>query len=219
MDKRALKTVYDRVAERYDFQHSFFTAGSDQRGRRILVDKAVSAGDRMLDCGAGTGSTALLALEKAGSSGKVVLYDMSDGMLGVARQRIESAGFSGQVEFKTGDILDLPFEDNTFDVVLSTYSMCPIYDPGKGAIELYRVTKPGGRIAIAHSTEPENRAVKWLADKVESLVWHIPSISLGCRSVSVLPALERVGCKVIFKTHIGVPLWPFLAFLAEKPAN
>ena len=93
MDKGALKAVYDRVARRYDFQHSFFTAGSDQRGRRILVDKAISSGDRMLDCGSGTGSTALLALEKAGPSGRAVLFDMSDGMLTVAKQRIEAAGF------------------------------------------------------------------------------------------------------------------------------
>jgi ubiquinone/menaquinone biosynthesis C-methylase UbiE len=218
IDKSVLKTVYDSVAKRYDFQHSFFTAGSDQRGRRILVDEAISPGDRILDCGSGTGSTALLALKKAGPSGNVVLFDMSDGMLAVAKQRIEAAGAGGQVEFKTGDMLDLPFEDNSFDVVLSTYSMCPVYDPGKGARELCRVTKPGGRIAIAHSTDPKNRVVKWLADKVEGLVWHIPSISLGCRSVSVLPVLERADCKVALKRHIGVPLWPFLVFVVVKPA-
>lgn len=219
IDKGTLKSVYDRVARRYDFQHAFLTAGSDQRGRRILADKAISSGDRILDCGSGTGSSTLLVLEKAGPSGTVVLFDMSDGMLAVARQRIDAAGASGQVEFKTGDMLDLPFEDNSFDVVLSTYSMCPIYDPDKGAQELYRVTKPGGCIAVAHSSDPENRAVKWLADRVEGLVWHIPSISLGCRSVSVLPVLERAGCEVTFKKHIGVPLWPFLVFVARKPTR
>jgi demethylmenaquinone methyltransferase/2-methoxy-6-polyprenyl-1,4-benzoquinol methylase len=219
MDKGALRTVYDRVASRYDFQHSFFTAGSDQRGRHMLVDKAVSPGDRILDCGSGTGSTALLALEKAGPSGNAVLFDMSDGMLAVAKKRIAEAGTSNQVEFKTGDMLSLPFEDNYFDVVLSTYSMCPLYDPAEGARELYRVTKPGGLIGVAHSTDPENPAVKWMADRVENLVWHIPSISLGCRSVSVLPSLEQVGCEIIFKKNLGIPLWPFFVFVAKKPAT
>lgn len=219
MNKGVLRAVYDRVANRYDFQHSFFTAGSDQRGRRILVDKAVSPGSSILDCGSGTGSTALLALKKAGPSGKAVLFDMSDGMLTVAKKRLAEAGAGNQVEFRTGDMLSLPFEDNSFDVVLSTYSMCPLYDPAEGARELFRVTKPGGLIGVAHSTDPKNPVVKWLADRVEGLVWHIPSISLGCRSVSVLPSLQQAGCKVTFKKHIGVPLWPFIVFVAEKPAT
>ena len=219
LDKEKLKAVYDGVARRYDFQHSFLTARSDQRGRTILVEKAVGPGDKVLDCGAGTGSTALLAARKIGTSGKVVLLDMSDGMLTVARERVAQAGLNDGVEFKTGDMLDLPFEDSNFDVVLSTYSTCPLHDPGMGAMELYRVVRPGGRIGIAHSTDPETPLVRWLADKVERAVWLIPSISLGCRSVSVLPTLEQAGCKIIFKKHIGIPLWPFLVFVVEKPST
>jgi ubiquinone/menaquinone biosynthesis C-methylase UbiE len=111
----------------------------------------------------------------------------------------------------------LPFDDGQFDVVLSTYSMCPLYDPAKGALELYRVTKPGGKIGVAHSTEPQNPAVKWLADRVENWAWHFPSISMGCRSVEVLPTLKSAGGKVLFSRNIGVPLWPFLVFIVEKP--
>ena len=112
----------------------------------------------MLDCGSGTGSTALLAAQKVGSAGKVVLFDLSDGMLNVAKDRAVAAGVWERLEFQTGDILDLPFEDSSFDVVLSTYSICPLHDPAKGALELYRVIKPGGRIGIAHSAEPDNPA-------------------------------------------------------------
>ena len=124
-----------------------------------------------------------------------------------------------RVEFEAGDMLGLPFEDNSFDVVLSTYSLCPVYDPVGAATELYRVTRPGGRIGIAHSTDPNTPLVKWLADRVERIVWHLPSLSLGCRSVSVLPVLQQLKCKVIFKKYMGVPLWPFLVFVAEKQAT
>ena len=219
LDKVKLTSVYNRVAERYDFQHSFFTAKSDQRGRELLVDRAIFAGDRVLDCGAGTGSTGLLAAQKVGETGKVVLFDLSEGMLAVAKEKATQDQMQDRVEIKVGDMLSLPFKDNSFDVVLSTYSMCPVYNPAKATKELYRVTRPGGRIGIAHSTDPDTPIVKWLGDRVESIVWHLPSISLGCRSVAVLPTLEQLGCKVIFKKHIGVPLWPFLVFVAEKPAT
>lgn len=218
LDKEKLKSVYDAVAKRYDFQHAFFTARSDQRGRELVVEKAVEAGNRVLDCGAGTGSTSLLAAHKVGPTGNVTLFDMSEGMLAVAREKAAEAGVAERVRFQTGDMLDLPFTDGSFDVVLSTYSMCPLYDPAKGALELYRVVRPGGRIGIAHSTEPERPAVKWLADKVEDVVWRIPSLSLGCRSVSVLSALEQAGGRVVFKKHIGIPLWPFIVFVVERPA-
>jgi len=218
LDKVQLNAIYDRIAGRYDIQHSFLTAKSDQRGRELLVNRAVFPGDKVLDCGAGTGSTGLIAAQNVGESGKVVLVDMSEGMLAVAKEKMAQSELLGRVEFQAGDMLDLPFEDDSFDVVLSTYSLCPVYDPAKAATELYRVTRPGGRIGIAHSTDPASPAVRWLADLVECIVWRFPSISLGCRSVDVLPTLEQLGCRVIFKTRIGVPLWPFLVFVTEKSA-
>jgi len=212
-----LKAVYDQVAKRYDRQHGLLTGGSDQRGRQLLAEHAVRSGDKILDCGAGTGSTSLLALEEAGPSGHAALFDISNDMLAVAKERLVQAGMSERAEFITGDMTALPFEDGSFDTVLSTYSMCPLYDPAAGAKELYRVTKPNGRIGIAHSTDPQNPAVKWIADKVEDIAWHLPSLSLGCRSVEVLPTLEELGCRILFKKRIGLPLWPFLVFVVEKP--
>lgn len=216
LEQGKLRNVYDAVASRYDFQHGLLTARSDQLGRELLAEHAVRSGDQVLDCGAGTGATGLLAAHKVGPNGKVVMLDMSEGMLAVAREKMERAGLQERVEIKTGNMLELPFEDNSFDVVLSTYSLCPIYDPVRGTEELYRVTRPGGRIGIAHSTDPRNSFVKWLADRVEDIAWHLPSISLGCRSVSVMPTLEGLGCKLLFRKYIGVPLWPFLILVMEK---
>lgn len=215
----ALKGVYARVADRYDFQHALVTARSDQRGRRLLVDRAVRPGDRVLDCGAGTGTTGILAARKAGERGRVTLFDLSGAMLDVARAKVAGAGLQSRTAFETGDMVHLPFEDGAFDVALSTYSLCPLYDPARGALELFRVTRPGGRIGVAHSTEPGNPAVRWLADRVENRVWRLPWLSMGCRSVEVLPALERVGGRLVFSKRIGVPLWPFLVFVIEKPAG
>lgn len=213
-----LKNVYGRIAKRYDVEHGLITAKSDQRGRTLLVNKAVGPGDKVLDCGAGTGTTGIMAARKAGPDGEVALFDLSEAMLVVARHKVDDAGLQDRVSYQAGDAVHLPYRNGEFDVVLSTYSMCPLYDPGKGALELYRVTRPGGKIGVAHSTQPSNRFVKWLADQVEDWAWHFPSLSMGCRSVEVLPALINAGGKLLFSRHIGIPLWPFLVFVIEKPA-
>lgn len=212
-----LKDVYGHLAKRYDWQHAMLTARSDRRGRELLVDRAVRESDEILDCGAGTGSTGILAAKRAGPHGKVTMYDLSDAMLAVARDKVTHEELQNRVRFQTGDMVHLPFDDNQFDVVLSTYSLCPLYDPKQGALELYRVTKPGGRIAVAHSTEPHNPIVKWLGDRVEKFAWRLPWLSMGCRAVEVLPALKAAGGRVVFSETIGVPFWPFLVFIVEKP--
>ena len=214
-----LKQVYSRLAGHYDFQHGLITFGTDQRGRRLLVERAVSEGDQVLDCGSGTGSTGIMAARKVGVAGHVTFFDLCDDMLAVARDKVAAEALGDRTEFRTGDILNLPWADNTFDVVLSTYSLCPVYDPGKGILELYRVLKPGGRLGVAHSTEPNNPIVKWLSDRVEDLAWHLPWLSMGCRAVSVLPALEQADARVVYEKHFGVPLWPFLVFIVEKPTG
>ena len=160
-----------------------------------------------------------MAAKKVGQRGKVTFFDLSEYMLSVAREKVGQQNLQERVTFQTGNMVHLPFDDNSFDVVLSTYSLCPVYDPINGALELYRVTKAGGRLGIAHSTEPENVIVKYLAERIEDIAWHIPWLSMGCRSVDVVAALIKAGGKVLLTRYIGVPLWPFLVFIIEKPST
>jgi demethylmenaquinone methyltransferase/2-methoxy-6-polyprenyl-1,4-benzoquinol methylase len=212
-----LKNIYGKIAKQYDFQHAFITAKTDQRGRNILVENSIKEGDLILDCGAGTGTSGIMAAKKVGPNGKVILFDLSKDMLAVAQRKASHEGLQERVTFQTGDMVHLPFDDNSFDVVLSTYSLCPLYDPEKGALELYRVTKPGGKIAVAHSAEPGNPIIRWLADRIEDVAWRFPKLSMGCRSINVLPVLKNLGGTVILSKHIGIPLWPFLVFIIKKP--
>jgi len=214
-----LKGVYGRVAGRYDLQHALVTLRADQRGRRILVEQSVGEGDDVLDCGSGTGSTGILAARRVGASGQVILFDLSEEMLAVAREKAAQEHLQDRVAFQTGDMAHLPFEEGRFDVVLSTYSLCPLQDPAVGSLELFRVTRPGGKLAFAHSTEPGNPAVRWLADRIEDVVWRLPWLSMGCRSVDVLPTLQAAGGKLLLLRRIGVPFWPFLVCVIEKPAT
>lgn len=213
-----LKAVYTALAPHYDFQHGLLTLGADERGRRLAVEQTVRTGNKVLDAGTGTGSTALLAAHRVGNSGHVTLFDASPGMLEVARKKAEAEHLLDRVDFKSGDMLALPFADASFDAVLSTYSLCPLYDPEKGALELYRVLKPGGLMGIAHSASPEGPVMHWLAERLEDAIWPFPGLSMGCRAVMVLPALEKAGARLLFCRRMGMPLYPFLVCILKKPA-
>ena len=218
LEPSRLRCVYDRVARHYDRQHSVLTLGTDDRGRRLVVEHGVQEGDQVLDAGGGTGITSIRAARKVGPEGHVTVYDLSPRMVAMAQKKAEEAGLADRMAFQTGDMLVLPFEDGTFDVVLSTYSLCPVYDPEAGILELYRVVKPGGRLAVAHSAEPRNALVRGIAHGLERLVWRFPRLTLGCRPVSTLPALEKAGASIEFQRRIGIPLYPFLVYVAGKPA-
>jgi ubiquinone/menaquinone biosynthesis C-methylase UbiE len=217
LDPHVLRRLYDRLAGRYDLQHALITAGADGRGRRALVRAAVQAGDCILDAGGGTGATGLLAVQQAGPQGRVVVLDLSAGMLAVARRRARAAGLEGCVAMAVGDIQAPPFRWAAFDVVVSTYSMCPIVAPTKAAETLYRLVRPGGKLGLAHSVEPRGRFSRWLGARIETLAWRWPGLSMGCRAVEVLPHLRELGAIVEVDRRLGVPLWPFQVLVVRKP--
>lgn len=216
LDPHVLRRLYDRLAGRYDLQHAVITAGADGRGRRALVKAAVRDGDRVLDAGGGTGSSGLLAAERAGAAGSVVILDQSRGMLAAARRRA-GARDEARIAYVVADIQAPPFLAETFDVVLSTYSMCPLIAPAEAAATLYHLIHPGGRLGVVHSAEPRGRVMRWVAARVEAWAWRWPGLSMGCRAVSVLPRLQTLGAIVEIDRSLGVPLWPFHVFVVRRP--
>ncbi|MCL5059079.1 MAG: methyltransferase domain-containing protein [Candidatus Thermoplasmatota archaeon] len=128
------------------------------RGFRIqtLNHAAIRPGERILDVGCGTGVLTRMALDAAGPGGSAVGIDPASKMIRVARET--AARLGNRAEFKVAAIEGLPFPDAGFDVVLSSLMLhhLPPATKRQGLAEVYRVLKPGGRLAVADFARPAN---------------------------------------------------------------
>jgi arsenite methyltransferase len=105
-------------------------------------------GERVLDLGSGGGIDVLLSARRVGPSGFAYGVDMTDDMLQLARQNAAEAG-AVNVEFRKGQIEDLPLPDGAVDVVISNCVINLSTDKPAVLAEMFRVLVPGGRIGVS----------------------------------------------------------------------
>ena len=143
----------DGSVETARYTHGHSAAVLSAHSRRGAADSAayllahLSAGMDLLDVGCGPASITADLTERV-APGRVVALDAADGALEAARATLRERGLSEQVEVTSGDVMALPFEDASFDVVHAHQVLQHLADPVGALAEMRRVTRPGGIVAV-----------------------------------------------------------------------
>jgi demethylmenaquinone methyltransferase / 2-methoxy-6-polyprenyl-1,4-benzoquinol methylase len=158
--ERQVRSMFDRIASRYDLMNSVMSAGLHHRWRSRAADlTGLCAGQSGLDVCCGTGDLALELKRRVGDRGSVVGLDFSEPMLGLARAKAAERGVG--VDYRIGNALELPFADASFDAATVGFGVRNLVDLGRGISELVRVVRPGGRVVILEITTPTRPPLSW----------------------------------------------------------
>ena len=120
----------------------------------------IKKGDTVIDLGSGAGNDAFIARHEVGEIGKVIGIDFTTAMIERARKNAEVRGFNN-VEFRQGDIEDMPVTSNKADVIVSNCVLNLVPNKHKVFSEIYRVLKPGGHFSISDIVLEGALPAKW----------------------------------------------------------
>ncbi len=137
-----VRQMFDTIAPTYDMLNRMMTFGIDKRWRRTAM-KLLAAyhPQTILDIATGTGDLPLL-MEKMFSPKSITGIDLSEGMLNIARKKIDERNLNDKIKFFCEDCLSLSFADNTFDAITVSFGVRNFEHLEKGYSEMYRVLKP-----------------------------------------------------------------------------
>lgn len=155
--KKQVAKMFDDIAGRYDVLNRIMSGGVDVKWRKKTINELKSIQPQIiLDVATGTGDVALLTNQLLNPK-KVTGIDISEGMLSLGRVKIAKLGLNDEIELLTGDSESIHFPDNYFDAVTVAYGVRNFENLDKGLKEIFRVLKPGGKLAVLEATKPANK--------------------------------------------------------------
>lgn len=160
--KSQVRTMFDRIAPRYDLLNHILSFNIDRLWRRRVVRiLRRRAPERILDLATGTGDLAI-DLARGISGAQVTAVDLSEGMLAVARRKVASRGLDGRIELRQGDAEHLALSDASVDAATVAFGVRNFGDLEAGLGELARTVRPGGVVVILEFSRPRNPFVRAL---------------------------------------------------------
>ena len=151
--KRRNRDMFNAIARRYDLLNHLLSGGVDVYWRRRALDCVSGAApQRVLDLATGTGDFALAAARLRPQ--QVIGIDMAIEMLRLGAAKIAAKCPPMSLELLVGDAEQLPFQDNTFDLVTGAFGVRNFGHIPSGLAEAHRVLKPGGQLLVLDFCEP-----------------------------------------------------------------
>lgn len=159
--KEQVEQMFDNISGKYDLLNRILSMGIDVRWRKKVVKSVKKANPKtVLDIATGTGD---LAIQIAKSTqAQITGFDLSAGMLEVGRKKVTKEKLDDRIEMIQGDAENMPFENNSFDVITVAFGVRNFENLKKGLDEIYRVLKPGGKFIILEFSQPESFPMKQL---------------------------------------------------------
>lgn len=149
--------VFHSVAAKYDVMNDFMSFGIHRLWKRFTIDASgVRPGQKVLDLAGGTGDLSGKFAELVGPTGQVILADINDSMLRVGQEKLRNKGIVGNINYVQANAEELPFADNTFDIITIAFGLRNVTDKDKALRSMYRVLKPGGRLLVLEFSKPEH---------------------------------------------------------------
>lgn len=150
-----VRSVFDSVASNYDLMNDAMSLGVHRLWKRYVVSMAnIRQGQQILDLAGGTGDLVRLMANKVGDTGSVILADINAAMMAAGRARLLDRGISGNVTFVQADAEELPFPDNSFDLVTIAFGLRNVTNKDQALASMYRVLKPAGRLLVLEFSKP-----------------------------------------------------------------
>ena len=154
-----VRSLFDRIAPRYDFLNHFLSAGFDIRWRKKAVALLREYEPKtVLDVATGTADLALEAAKL--NAVRIYGVDISPAMLEFARHKIERHGLSHTITVEEGTAEHLRFPDDTFDAVMVAFGIRNFSNLQQGLSEMFRVLRPGGPVMILEFSKPRRAPFK-----------------------------------------------------------
>lgn len=159
--KQQVEQMFDNISGNYDLLNRILSMGIDVSWRKKVVKSVQNQNpSTILDIATGTGDLAI-AMAKA-TQAKITGFDLSAGMLEVGKRKVSEEKLDNRIEMIQGDAENMPFDDNSFDVITVAFGVRNFENLKKGLDEIYRVLKPGGKFIILEFSQPESFPMKQL---------------------------------------------------------
>lgn len=152
--KSQVSKMFNNIARTYDFLNHFLSLGIDRTWRRKTIrELAPLRPRRILDVATGTADLALEARKQLAPN-QIIGVDIAAKMLDIGRGKIHKKGWDQYITLQLGDSENLEFEANSFDAVTVAFGVRNFEHLRAGLAEMYRVTRPGGMIAVLEFSQP-----------------------------------------------------------------